>query len=138
MLRYTNEYGAQLVRDYPGRFGLMATLPLADIDGSLRELEYAFDTLKADGVGLLTSYGDALSGQSAFRSDLAGAQPAQGGGLFPPEHAGLLRRAVAGRAGPDHRVPVQHGAHGHQPALYRHLSADSRTSSTSSAIPAAH
>ena len=41
MLRYTNEYGAQLVRDHKGRFGLMATLPLADIDGSLREMEYA-------------------------------------------------------------------------------------------------
>jgi hypothetical protein len=46
MLRYTNEYGAGLVRDHNGRFGLMATLPLADIDGSLREMEYALDTLK--------------------------------------------------------------------------------------------
>jgi predicted TIM-barrel fold metal-dependent hydrolase len=66
MLRYVNEYGAELVRDHPGRFGLMATLPLADIDGSLRELEYAFDVLKADGVGLLTSYGTRYPGNPHF------------------------------------------------------------------------
>jgi predicted TIM-barrel fold metal-dependent hydrolase len=66
MIRYCNEYGAQMVRDYPGRFGLFATLPLTDVDGSLREIEYAFDVLKADGVGLLTSYGDKWPGHPTF------------------------------------------------------------------------
>jgi 6-methylsalicylate decarboxylase len=66
MLRYTNEYGAGLVRDHKGRFGLMATLPLADIDGSLREMEYALDTLKADGINLLTSYGNRYPGNPHF------------------------------------------------------------------------
>jgi len=66
MVRYCNDYGAELVRSHPGRFGLFATLPLADIDGSLRELEYAFNVLKADGVGLLTSYGSRYPGDPYF------------------------------------------------------------------------
>jgi predicted TIM-barrel fold metal-dependent hydrolase len=64
--REMNEFGAQMVADHSGRFGLFAVLPLPHIDASLRELEYAFDTLRAAGVGILTSYGDRYLGDPAF------------------------------------------------------------------------
>jgi len=56
MARRVNEYTAGLVANRPDRFGNFATVPLPDVDGALEELEYAFDTLHADGVLLLANY----------------------------------------------------------------------------------
>lgn len=67
LARACNEFGANVVHAHPTRFGLFATLPLPDVDASLKEIAYAYDTLKTDGIGLLTSYDDVWLGNQAFR-----------------------------------------------------------------------
>jgi predicted TIM-barrel fold metal-dependent hydrolase len=66
LARECNEYGAKLVADHPSRYGLFGVLPIPDIDGSLREIEYVLDTLKGVGFGQLTSYWDKWLGDPDF------------------------------------------------------------------------
>ena len=65
--RACNEYAASLLHDHPGRFGNFAAVPLPDVEGSIVEAVYALDVLKADGIGIFTSYGDQHPGDATFR-----------------------------------------------------------------------
>ena len=67
LARACNEYGSDLVSKYPDRLGLFAAMPLPDVDATLNEIEYAFDKLNADGIGLFTSYNDIWLGAPQFR-----------------------------------------------------------------------
>jgi predicted TIM-barrel fold metal-dependent hydrolase len=64
--RASNEFAAKLAGDHKGRFGRFAQMPMPYVDETLKEIEYALDTLKADGISFMTSYGDKYLGDSAF------------------------------------------------------------------------
>jgi predicted TIM-barrel fold metal-dependent hydrolase len=66
LARRMNDAAAELGKDYPGRFGFFASLPLPDVDGALVELEYALDTLHADGVVLASNAGGQYPGDPSW------------------------------------------------------------------------
>ncbi|MFI5754991.1 amidohydrolase family protein [Streptomyces sp. NPDC051569] len=71
LARQVNDEGAEIVAGHPDRFGLLASLPLPDVAGSLAELGHAFDDLGADGVVLLTNFRGRYPGDPAFAPVLA-------------------------------------------------------------------
>jgi predicted TIM-barrel fold metal-dependent hydrolase len=66
LARRVNEYLAEVKRNRPDRFGGFAALPLPDVDGSLEQIEYAFDVLELDGVSLMTNAGGSYLGDGRF------------------------------------------------------------------------
>ena len=66
LCRDCNEYSANLRRDHPTRFGMFAVLPFPDVDATLKEIEYAFDVLKADGIELMTNCANEYPGDPKF------------------------------------------------------------------------
>jgi predicted TIM-barrel fold metal-dependent hydrolase len=64
--RESNEYARKLATEHPGRFGVFAMLPMPYVDECLKEIAYAFDVLKVDGIGMMTSYGDKWLGYPEF------------------------------------------------------------------------
>ena len=66
LARACNEFSAKLVAAHRGRFAMWGCIPMPVIDGALKEIEYSLDVLKADGIGLMTSYGDKWLGDPTF------------------------------------------------------------------------
>jgi predicted TIM-barrel fold metal-dependent hydrolase len=61
-----NDYYASYVEKHPGRFGAFGSTSLPDIDGACRDIAYTLDTLRLDGIGLLTNYGGRYLGHPDF------------------------------------------------------------------------
>ncbi|AEW92823.1 MULTISPECIES: amidohydrolase family protein [Streptomycetaceae] len=66
LARAVNEYGAEVVKDRPDRFGHFASVPLPDVDAALAETAYALDTLGADGVVLMSNVHGRYLGDPGF------------------------------------------------------------------------
>jgi predicted TIM-barrel fold metal-dependent hydrolase len=66
LVRSSNEYAAKLCADHRSQLGFFTYVQLDDVDAALAELAYGFDTLKANGVGLFTSYGSKWLGDPVF------------------------------------------------------------------------
>ena len=66
MVRTCSDFAARMAQDHKGRFAIFAPLSMFDIPTTLKEIEYALDTLKADGLGLQTNYGDKWLGNTVY------------------------------------------------------------------------
>jgi 6-methylsalicylate decarboxylase len=65
--REFNEYAATIRDSDPLHFGFFATIPsLLEPEAALEEIRFAFDELYADGILLMTHYGDSYLGNHSF------------------------------------------------------------------------
>ena len=55
LARKVNEDGAEIVKKYPNKFGLIASIPLPNVEDSIEEIKYAMDVLHVDGFALPTN-----------------------------------------------------------------------------------
>jgi predicted TIM-barrel fold metal-dependent hydrolase len=62
LARHVNDVAAATIAEHPGRFGAFASLPMADLDESMAEIERALDGLGLDGVNVLTNVNDVYLG----------------------------------------------------------------------------
>jgi predicted TIM-barrel fold metal-dependent hydrolase len=66
LARLVNEAGRRAVVDHPGRFGLLASLPLPDVDAAIAEIAHCCDHLDVDGFVLLTNIDGTYVSDASF------------------------------------------------------------------------
>lgn len=62
LVRLCNETMTGLVADHPEKFGAMGFVSLPDVEAACRDVEYALDTLKLDGINLQSHTADRYLG----------------------------------------------------------------------------
>jgi predicted TIM-barrel fold metal-dependent hydrolase len=105
LARAVNEDTAETIRQHPGRFAGLATLPLAHVAESVAEIAYAFDVLKMDGVVIETN----TDGKYLGHADLApifDELNRRQATVFLPNLSAMLRCGGAGPAAPLFEFPV--------------------------------
>ena len=120
LAREVNEAGRRAVVDHPGRFGLLASLPLPDVDAAMAEIAYCCDHLDVDGFVLLTNVGGTYLGDPGVGAGLPRARPPQGSRVHPPDVAGVLGAHLVRTAPTDARVLLRHHPGGGGPGAQRH------------------
>ena len=109
--RESNEWARKLVDSSNGRFRMFALLPMPHVDETLREIAYALDVLKADGVAFMTSY------QGRYLGDKA----------FAPVMDELHRRKVTAYTHPDNPACCENVASGVPPVIIEYGTDTTRT-----------
>jgi 6-methylsalicylate decarboxylase len=99
--RCSNEAAAEAIRSHPGRFGGFARLPLPDVDAALAEIDYSLETLRLDGVVLLTNHDGVYPGD----------------GRLDPIFDELNRRQAVVFLHPTLAACVEHTSLGYAPSL---------------------
>ncbi len=62
LVRACNEAMMRMVADHPGKFGAMGFVSLPDVEAACRDVAYALDTLKMDGINLQSHTGERYLG----------------------------------------------------------------------------
>ena len=119
--RECNEDAAMMISDHPHRLGAFALLPMPDVAASIREATYALDTLKLEGICLLSHAGerhlghpdeDELYAELDRRNAVVFVHPLRNQAKNMPDYSYPVGHDRAG---------ARHHARDAQPALERHV-----------------
>lgn len=88
LARRCNDFAAGLCARFPRRFGAFGTIPMHDPKEAVKEIEYACDVLKLDGVCLTSNYGGQYLGDPVFDPVLSALNDRSCVVFIHPYHAG--------------------------------------------------
>jgi predicted TIM-barrel fold metal-dependent hydrolase len=100
LARAVNEEGRRAVVDNPGRFGLLASLPLPDVDAAMAEIAHGSERLDADGFVLLTNVDGTYVGDASFAPILRELDRRRARVLLHPTSPACWERTALGRPRP--------------------------------------